>query len=351
MRTSVSMFTFILVIATAPAWLGWSAVTARAQSPGACQVSDTCIDCGAPIEQEVCEELIGDCCGDCCPCWTFRADGVAVQRSTTRSQALFRNSWGTTGVELLNSQNMNFPTEVGPQVSATRHGPCGWDLEVAYFQVDGWAANAVVDGTSYMVTDVNGANFIVTDAQARYTSAFYVGEINLRREWFDGLTLLAGFRMGELDEFYGSYGLGARSPVPVSLDVNTFNHLYGFQLGADWEFYNMGGPLRLNALCKAGIYANAATQSIRQIDTGSTDETLSATRDQAAFIGEAGLAATYQVTRRLAFRASYQAVWLEGVALAPEQISATNFTAGTATVDTHGGIFYYGGGLGLEYRF
>lgn len=281
-------------------------------------------------------------------CWSFTADAVALQRTNTRNQPLFANS---NGDELLNARHMNFPVEMGFQLGAVRRGPCGWELELGYFQLDGWEAQSFVPGESVMATDVHGGNFFVTDAQARYTSAIHFGEINLRREWLDGLTLSAGFRMGELDELYSNRATGAYVPVPVTLDVNTFNHLYGFQLGADYEFYNMGGPLRVSALCKSGIYANSASQRIRQVDTGFSDQTLEAHHNQAAFMGEAGLLATYQITKHLGFRASYSAVWLEGVALAPEQISVTDFTAGTAEINTHGGIFYHGGGLGLELKF
>ncbi len=280
--------------------------------------------------------------------WSFTADTVALQRTNTRNQPLLENSDGD---DLLNARHLNFPVEMGFQLGAVRHGPCGWDLELGYFQLDGWEANAFVPGESLMATDVHGENFVVENAQTRYTSAIHFGEINLRREWLDGLTLSAGFRMGELDELYSSHGTGAYVPVPVTLGVNTFNHLYGFQLGADYEFYNMGGPLRVSALCKSGIYANSASQRIRQVYTGFTDQTLEAKHNQAAFMGEAGLLATYQITKHWGFRASYSAVWLEGVALAPEQISVTDFTAGTADINMNGGVFYHGGGLGLELKF
>jgi hypothetical protein len=205
-----------------------------------------------------------------------------------------------------------------------------------------------------MVTDMNGGNFFVNDPQARYTSQLHLGEINLRREFCEGLTLLAGFRMGELDEIYSAGGAGLVPLSTVSMYAKTFNHLYGFQVGADWEFYNMGGPLTVRALCKAGIYGNSASQRIHQEDNNtevSTNQTIEANRCQVAFLGEAGLIANYKITCHLSFRVSATAVWLEGVALAPEQLNQTDFTAGVASIDTHGGIFYYGGGAGLEYKF
>ena len=294
--------------------------------------------------------------GGCRPGWTFRADGVLIQRSTTRSQTLFRSGFGATAPELLNSKTgLNFPVEASPQVSAIRHGPNGWDIEVGYLQIDGWDANAFPPGLSFMVTDDGPANFGVIDASARYISALYMGEINVRREWLDGLTLLAGFRMGELDERYQAVGTGQRSGS-VTFTSSTVNHLYGFQLGADLKVFE-NGPLRVNGLCKAGAYQNFINRSSSQVDTGSGAlpyEPISAAHTQTTFMGEVGIVVSYQFTKRLAARFVYQAAWLEGVALAPEQIpNNIDFDAGTGTgtVDGAGGLFYQGGGVGFELKF
>jgi len=296
--------------------------------------------------------LFGGFCdsGDCCPRWTFAAEAIALQRSTTRHQGLFKAL--DSELDLLDSRDMEFAMGFGPKVSAIWHGPCEvFDLEVGYWQVDGFTAERTVPGLSVMITDVHGPYFLVTDATARYTSALYNGEINLRWHCLDWLVLFSGFRMGEMNERYRATGAGIVPPTTIAMEVNTFNHLYGYQLGAEMEVFNRGGPLQIIALCKAGAYGNAASQNIRRTADGYSDEALSAVRDQAAFLGEAQVVATLAITKQLAFRASYQAVWLEGVALAPEQIAASDFVAGTATVDTAGGVFYHGAGLGLEYRF
>ncbi|MCD4727856.1 MAG: hypothetical protein K8R46_09350, partial [Pirellulales bacterium] len=306
--------------------------------------------------QQPCEGPIGGAFAQYCaprgcgPRWSFAAEAIALQRSTTRSQSLFRNTGDT--ADLLNSKDFNFPVAFGPKVSAIRHGAFGsdFDVEVGYFQFDGFEANAFVSENSLMVIDVNNA-FLSTDSSARYASALYCGEVNVRWQWFDWLTLSSGFRMVELDEQYNARGTGTRNLRSLSLDVNSFNHLYGYQLGADGEVFNLGGALRINALCKAGVFGNFASQNIHAVETGLSDDSLSAVNNRVSFLGEIGLVATYAITQRLAFRASYQAMWLEGVGLAPEQIDTSNFTAGTAKVNLDGGVFYHGGGLGLEYRF
>jgi hypothetical protein len=357
-----SLPTMLLSVAASLTWLGGSTVPAEAQAPGGCQYSNNLAYAGQGqcLGQDQGEQPADLFAGLCDPCdggprWIFAAEVVALQRSTTRNQPLFRDNFGSTSNVLVDSKFVEFPVPLGPKLSAICRGACGWDLEVAYFQMDGFDARASVPGTSFLVTDVNGANFIVENAQARYTSALYNGELNVRHEYTDWLTLLAGFRMGQLNERYSALGAGGNVPnTQVSLNANTFNHLYGFQLGADVKVFDLGGPWQINALCKAGIYDNVADQNIHQVDTDPThptDQPLSARTNRAAFLGEAGVVATYALTKRLAFRATAEAMWLTGVALAPEQIGTTNFAARTASVNTTGGVFYYGGGLGIECRF
>ena len=59
----------------------------------------------------------------------------------------------------------------------------------------------------------------------------------------------------------------------------------------------------------------------------------------------------YQVTRGLVLRAGYEAIWLQGVALAPGQIDETNVISGAAGINANSGVFYHGATAGLEYTF
>jgi hypothetical protein len=287
----------------------------------------------------------------CCdPRWTFMAEAMLLQRTDAGNQALYCNDFGHLGQELLNAQDLNFSVAGGPRLTAIRHGDRGWDAEIGFFQVDGFLAWDRFSGTAYMVTDSAGANFVVTDPVARYSSQLYSAEFNLRRQRNDWLTVLAGMRILELDEYYHAEGIGGHTPVPVILDTKAYNHLYGFQVGADAVLLNRG-RLTITGLTKAGIYYNAARQKGREIDTGFSDLSLGAEGDSTAFLGEIGLTGVYQLTDALSFRAGYQMMWLEGVALAPEQISTTDFGGGTSSVNTDGGIFYHGAVVGMELKY
>ena len=358
----LSQSTVILLLATTLLWLGGPVVPGEAATPGACQFPENyatppqgqCMGqcpytgqgpAGQYMGQEQYAEptgIFGGICDpdDCGPRWIIDAGAVGLQRSTTRNQTLFRDE---RGAELLNATGLDFPVALGAQISGVRRGPCGWELEVAYSQMDSFSANTTVTGTSLIVFD-SGDPFPLPlgNVQVRYDSRFYSGEVNVRRQWTDWLNLSAGFRMIELDE---QYSAGTFDPFSIALAVNSYNHLFGFQLGADAEAYNMGGPLQIHALCKGGVYANSASQNIALF------RPLAAERSHTSFFGEASIVTTYALTCHIAFRASAGAAWLSGVALAPEQIGATTFANDTASCDTEGSIFYYGGSMGLEFRY
>jgi hypothetical protein len=358
----VSSTTIIMSLAATLMWLSGLALSTEAAAPdgypttesgmaacqGPCMAQPT--GEGAPVECNVpCE------CVPRCPCWAVTAEAIVLQRSATRSQPLYAQPQ-TASVDALDAKDLNFPMALGYQISAIRRNVCGCDWEVAYFQVDGFNAEATVPGASLMITDVNNVGFLVNNGSARYSSAIYSGEVNARHEWFDGFTTIAGFRMGQLNEHY--FGGGTEAFVPSRTDtlgIDTSNQFYGFQLGADYGIYDMGGPLRINILCKAGIYDNYARQCYRRlIVDGSTvisNDQFWPGRNQASFLGETGAVLTYSLTKRLAFRASARAMWLTDVALAPEQIGGVNLRLHRDTINTFGTAFYYGAGAGLEYRF
>lgn len=352
--------TMLISVAAASAWLSCLTADSNAlaqgpyqgpyQGPGACEAPAVG---GGPCEEcDVCSE-----CGfqSCTPRWTIIAEGVALQRTPARGQMLI-DRVQTEGYDPLTARDINFSTAAGYRLDAIRHDICGFDWEFAFLQVDGLTAEGGVPGISHLVTDANGSGFTVNNASARYTSAIYTGELNARQQWSDAVTLLAGFRMGQFNEHYLGSGTDVQSPlIADAVATSTYNHLYGFQLGADINVYDMGGPLQIDVMCKGGIYDNYAYQSYNRVvvNNGIVTQSIdrSVGRNQAAFLGEAGVVATFAVTKRLAFRSSAQAMWLTGVALAPEQISEANPLTNRYSINTSGSAFLYGGTMGLEYRF
>jgi hypothetical protein len=151
---------------------------------------------------------------------------------------------------------------------------------------------------------------------------------------------LLGFRWFELHE--DMLFTDAGSP-PALLVGDVDNHLYGFQLGLEAVVLRVR---RLEVECglKCGIYhnnvdlASAAPQAMQQVAVGA---------DHTAFCGEVMLGVNYCLTSRLALRAGYQVMWIEGVALLPEQLDNVDPATG-AILDLGGSPLYHGGFVGLR---
>jgi hypothetical protein len=277
--------------------------------------------------------------------WWFSAEGLFIQRSAARSQLLFSTT--ATGTPMLNAEDINFPMAATFQVSAIRKLGEESDVQVGYFQLDGWAAESSVVGSANMIVDGNGGSFTVTSGSARYISALHLGEINLRHQ-FDWLTVFSGLRMGELAERFRE--TGTETTGTALLTSNAINHLYGFQFGANAEIIGEHKPFSLDLFCKAGIYYNAVNLTLHREDA-SVNDTLYDREDHAAFIGETGISFNYQFTPHLSAGLFYQAAWLQGVALAPEQFNSADFATNSAWANCRGGVLYHGGGTGLEFKF
>lgn len=302
------------------------------------------------------------CCSDsyrcCCrPQWTVKAGAMWLNREGTRGIPFVVAPNDIPFVVASNSSvlastaDLGFGSEPGYYFTLLRHTQRGWDLEVTHFNVTGWNESSTFGAVpNWSVIPVVAPTINVTNNvgpnSMRYTSELFSTEINLRRPLSDRVTVLAGFRIVELHEQF----IGALQG-PVSLSqyfTNTDNHMYGFQLGADMDLWSKG-RLSVNGVLKGGIYGNAADQDSILTDTAmgivvgpAVDQT-----DHTAFLGEVAFILNYQLTNRLSLTAGYQLMWIEGAALATEQIPVTNYATNSG-ISVHGSPFYHGVNVGLK---
>jgi hypothetical protein len=277
-------------------------------------------------------------------CWTVRAGTVILHRSKASPTTLVED--GQTGAELVNVADFDLGFAAGPQFEITRHLSTDWDLGVEYFNVDGWEARrSLADPGNLRVPFISDDPDDYFDtASAVYASRLYSTEVNLKRRVTERLRLVAGFRWVELHEFV------AADVYSVDLEGNaelrTNNHLYGFQLGTEALLWNRGGPLSLDGFLKAGVYGNHIRASMAGEGTGlSGDGT--GTTSRTSFVGQIGLKATYRLTEHLAAFGGYEVMWIDGVLLAPDIITAaTGGGDDTLACDNH--AFYHGALAGLE---
>jgi hypothetical protein len=208
------------------------------------------------------------------------------------------------------------------------------------------------------------------------TTSLYNAEANGRYDVSNRVTLLAGFRWLQLnDGFQGTLSPpdqtaptwknnpltnlfqitpgGPAGNYPPFWNTSTRNNLYGLQIGASGKLLELG-RLSLVGLIKVGLFDNNAEQATG-VSLAKVVYPSKATTNHAAFIGEAGLEAKYQVTNGLTLKAGYEVLWLEGVALAAGQIQETltsrPATVGALGVNSGSGVLFHGVTAGLEYSF
>jgi hypothetical protein len=319
----------------------------------------------------------GWCSPSCGPRWTASADFIILDRvggvpyalvETVPHSVPFNQVPSTPGTVMLNANDLQQGFAGGPKLDLIRHGDNGYDLELSYFQIDGWNDYRSIGPTpdDWLVMRAPGNFFQTQDWKYTqmmawdYSSRLYNAEFNVRRNISDCLTLLAGFRWANLSEELQ----GTLPELPGTLpdrrepfwDTSVRNNLYGFQIGADGKLFERG-RFSIDGLVKAGIFLNNAVETTAV----SIDRTMyweSASANQVACLGELDLQCKYQVTQKLLLKLGYEAMWLQGVALAPGQISDTYcYYSSTQTyvqalgVNCGAGVFYHGATAGLEYSF
>ena len=296
-------------------------------------------DCAAPVYGS-CGETVCDCC--CGPLWTFRAEALIWERTSGDNIELI----DTAGAEV-EVDDFDFGFRAGPRLTAIRHGIFGsaWDAELVYFGIDGWeetllAADADVYLTTPTIFIAGGA-----DSEVTYDSALYSAELNFRTTRNDWVTWLVGFRWVQVSE-----GLTNDIGGFASHEVETINHLYGGQVGADILVWD-GGIWTFNSVLKAGIYGNNADMVTTTDGIGGALAEVSADDSETAFVGEINFNLAYHLNDRWSAIGGYSLLWIDGIALAPEQLETTNIATGDAIVNTDGDLFYHGANVGLEYSW
>ena len=311
------------------------------------------------------------CCGSR---WTASADFIILDRIGTVPYALVSTSPSLNGpnTEVLNATDLHHGFSGGSRLDLMHHGDGDGDLEFSYFQIDGWSScQSTGPLTSGYLVMMAPGNFIqrqddfqhigVSDQSMAwaYTSRLYNAELNMRWNPWRQVTVLAGFRWAEvMEELQGILSPPGTSGSGPFWDTQTKNNLYGLQIGAEAKLFERG-RFSMGGVLKAGAYDNhveeASSARMARIWFGD-----SCTTDHFAFLGEIGLQCKYQVLPRLSLKAGYEALWLEGIALAPGQIAEThchydivpqNAYVQSMGVNCNSGAFYHGATVGLEYSF
>lgn len=288
--------------------------------------------------------------------WSAQANAVFLERSTPASRPMLSQAGGA---ELVNAGDLNFDFETGIDLRVSRQFFLDSEIEFRYLGIDGYNAGhfatATADGQG-MIHDANNTPFIWASGNTLATemkSFLYSTEINFRHPMGCDWVVLAGFRWAELNEdLISNFDFTGGTPASGRFGTSTNNHMYGFQLGAEGPIWRPTGRLAIEGFGKAGIFNNRADQTTvyeQPVGTGFFEGVGSA--DHTAFMAELGLTAVYHISDCWSLRGGYQVMWLDGVAVATNQLGAVDMTAATGGIDCGGTVFYHGAMAGLEARW
>ena len=289
---------------------------------------------------------------DCCfedsnwrkPIFTVEAGTIIMTRSVPHPTGLAVDS--QTGQSLLDAKDLRYTWEAGPDISIMHSCGCGNSIQGRYFEIDQIHARTSFTPPSGafdipMMVPLTGLPTAGVDVG--YASRLKSGEFNAGHCDGGRIVWLAGFRWLEFREDL-NYAFDT-----AGVDFNTTNRLYGGQLGMNLRLHDTGGHLFFDGIMKAGIYGNVAANGFTVGDNTGLLEAANDRRTQVAFVGEVGLQGAYQWTHHIATRCGYQVMWLEGVAVASDQVGAItqNGFEGTG-INTLGGLFYHGATASID---
>ncbi|MBC7817778.1 MAG: BBP7 family outer membrane beta-barrel protein [Planctomycetaceae bacterium] len=278
----------------------------------------------------------------------------------------------TTGTTLLSTSDLDFNFAPGLQATVGKRLCGGRALEFDYlglFEGNASAAAVSPDPAAFLIFPDNlvGNVFVGMDRTlVTYTSALQSFAVNLAcccgccdecccgEVHCQSLTWFAGFRYLNVSE---ELNITAQRNVFGGVENGTYNiraanQLYGAQLGA--RLRRTRGRCGWEATGNAGIFGNDSqqTQSVTDFPNFPLRPTVSSRGAGVAFVGGANLSALYLLTNAWNLRAGYNVMWIEGLALAPDQLDF-NFGASPSGNQLHngGGLFLHGVNIGLEARW
>ena len=296
-------------------------------------------------------------CRDCRPGCFFAIDALFLARPThVQFQPLVVDS-DPPNPSRMTTSDLQFNTAPGMQLTLGLSVCEDAAWEIGYFGVQHASASATVEdrvNNNLSLPGNMGLQFPSDFARAAkiradYDSTLHNGELNYVRT-YDCFAFLAGVRYLELDE---DFNLNSENTITGTSDyhVRTTNRLYGAQIGG--RVAGGCGQIEYTITGKAGIYGNNARQSNHIDDLNNTflvRDTL-AHGGTAAMVGDLNFLATYRLSTHWAVRGGYNLLWIEGLALAPDQLDFnTDANAGTA-INNHAGLFLHGANVGVEARW
>ncbi|MGI9516589.1 MAG: BBP7 family outer membrane beta-barrel protein [Pirellulaceae bacterium] len=254
--------------------------------------------------------------------------------------------------ELLSTSDLTFQYEPGLRtILGFSLGQCRY-AELLYFGLHNWDDTQVVEGNDNLRIPGNLALASTDFLDADRIRVDYSGEVhNIEINYVASypLAFVGGFRYIIFNEFFGINSLDLDSGTSDYL-INTTNDLIGGQLGL--RYGHCCGCWTFDATGKVGAYYNNASQNqtVNDLDNGFNFRTARGDGSTTAWTVDLGANASILLTQSLALRGGYQAIWINRVALAPDQLDFTDTPTSGTGINISGSTLLHGFNIGLELR-
>jgi len=304
------------------------------------------------------------------PLWTSYA--LAEALFWQRDNQAFNQPLAVTvgdGATVLETNDLRFPVAAGVRTFYGQRSPEDGGWEVGYFGIYGQTATNIqgtVPPNYIQLPDPLGGN-LTEDGEfvtAKYSSLLNSAEVNLFATDSDWINDPSGW--ATIDWLAGFRYVGVEEDAVLATDccrmgdefftipyrARTRNNMFGAQLGVRgrraWERWAVEGWAK-------GALMGVAQEQIQDplFTYAGVLERPATSRagGEVGFVGDLTMSAIYRLNQVWGIRAGYSLLWLDGLALAPDQFDfGTDAGSGTNLVNSSG-IFYHGANLGLEARW
>jgi hypothetical protein len=270
------------------------------------------------------------------------------------------------GAPVISGKDLQFPFSQGVRAFYGQRQPCECGWELGYWGLYGQSATQAAVGTpqNFIQMPEPIGSRLTADAESavvKYASTINSAEANVfstRHEWRNrsGAWLtddwLLGFRYIGVEEQASIFMTCCPEDFPANYRVRTNNNMFGAQVGRrmrwTWDRWAIEG------WAKAGLLGNSQ-QAIQDplIDyTGFQQRPgYSTWGSNVGFVGDINLSTVYRLTDVWGIRAGYNLIWIDGLALAPNQFNFSVADNAGSALASGGGVFLNGANLGLEARW
>lgn len=308
--------------------------------------------------------------GGCClPRWfDVQAEWLFWDRDFGDSLAL--SSQGILGPTVLSTDDLEIKEESGFRLTGAYLVAPATAIEASYFGGFNWASSASVMGnnlfsvfSSFGTDPFNGFPQTApgTAHNVAFSSSLDNGEVNLRHRFVSANCIFHSSAMVGVRYLRVAEDMIYDTTAPngsLNYVLQTDNDLVGAQVGTDFSVcvsprFKIGGDF------DAGVYgthskqrtdANFSSVNGQVVTNGALAELESAS--DVAFVGEAGLNASFRVTPRFLLRAGYQVLYVTGIATAVDNFNTESpFSIRSSIINNNGDIFYHGANLGFEFTW